>query len=108
MKTVRSRKTLVPQNENNIRYFLMIILAFILLLPGALMVSTSIQASHQGSELSDIDTKIAGLERETRDLEADIISNTSLSEVSENSEDMGFKTPEKLIYIQQKHVAQLQ
>lgn len=105
----RVTKTNRQDEENNIRHMIFLLFAFLLLLPGALMISTSIQASHQGSQLSDVQNQISALEREVRDLQSEIVTNTSLSEVSENAEQMGFKAPENLVYIQNEtSVAQLQ
>jgi len=109
MKIYTSKRKEARQQQSMSRYIVLFLLVSAILLPGALMISSSIQASHQGSILSDIERSISEAKQDIRKLEAEIITESSLSDVAKIAEEEGFVTPDELVYIQKESgVAQLQ
>lgn len=100
------------QYQNSFRFSnkKIIVSAFLLLiiLPVTLMVVSSIRASHTSSNLREIEDEISFIKNENRKVESEIISQSSLFDVSQNIEDFGLIKAEKVVYIQKdQNIAQL-
>lgn len=109
MKVYRAKRKEIHVKHSTSRYIALFLLVSAILLPGALMISSSIQASHQGSILSDIESSISEAKQDIRRLESEIITESSLSDVAKIAEEEGFVSPDELVYIQKESgVAQLQ
>lgn len=74
----------------------------------AVMIFSAIGASIWGVELHSIEKEIAEVEAENRRLTSEIVTQMSLTNIYENSEELGYVKPENVIYVEgQPAVAQL-
>ena len=74
----------------------------------AVMIFSAIGTSLWGVELYGIEQEIAKVEAENRQLTAEIVTQMSLTELYQNSQELGFAQPEAVVYVQgENSVAQL-
>ncbi len=65
----------------------------------AMSVSISVISGTKGSELSDIENKISKIEDENRELESQIINESSLTNLNKKVESLGLAKPSDVVYL---------
>lgn len=66
----------------------------------AVMIFSAIGASIWGVELYSLEKEIAEVEAENRRLTSEIVTKMSLTDIYENSEELGYVKPENVIYVE--------
>lgn len=64
---------------------------------GSIFMAVDLATS--GAEISSLESQVAALTQRNRELTAEIIKNSSVSEVDVASSDLGFNKPEKTVYL---------
>ena len=59
----------------------------------------AVDVATSGAEISSLESQVAVLNQRNRELTAEVISASSVSEVGGASEELGFVKPEKTIYL---------
>ena len=59
----------------------------------------AVDVATSGAEISSLESQVAVLNQRNRELTAEVIRSSSVSEVDEASEELGFVKPEKTIYL---------
>lgn len=76
-----------------------IISIFIIIIGLYLQIFMSNSLAGQGEKLASLESEIARLEYENNQLQEDIAKMTSVYKLSESVDKLGFKPPEKIIYL---------
>jgi hypothetical protein len=62
----------------------------------------TIEVSTLGAQLAELEREETNLIKEKQDLSNQLVNSSSLSEMGEKAEDLGFKKPSEVIYISEK------
>jgi hypothetical protein len=62
----------------------------------------TIEVSTLGAQLAELEREEANLTKEKQNLSNQLINSSSLSEMGEKAEDLGFKKPSEVVYISEK------
>ena len=65
----------------------------------SVLVFSSIGTSLWGVELHDIEKETLGIEAENRKITDEIVSKTSLTDIYERKDELGYKQAENIIYL---------
>jgi len=85
----------VPKIGSVKKSFVWIVIGFLI----SLQVLFTIQTSTLGAEYRDIENKKMILEDDNQRLMAEMVGNTSLSQLKQNSEELGYVDPQYNLYI---------
>lgn len=66
----------------------------------SLQVFFAVQTSSAGADISNIEEEVGRLQKENEELSIKLISSTSLTKLSQESEKLGFKKYENTLYLQ--------
>lgn len=94
-------KTVLEQKPKFSKMYILAIpiVGFILL-----TVFLTIESASYGARLASLEQKAFLLEKENRDLSAQLVESTSLSELSGKTEELGFSKPLNIVYVSQEKV----
>jgi hypothetical protein len=93
-KKNKNHINIIKINKNNLVW----ILVFILF---SLHVFFAVQSSSTGVDISYIEDEISELEKENEEISIKLVKSTSLTKLSQASEEMGFTKIENTLYLQQ-------
>lgn len=75
-------------------YMLPVLIAF-----GIATVYLTIEAATSGAKLAELERKASELARENQKLSSEIVRQSSLKDLGERAEEMGFTKPSEVVYI---------
>lgn len=78
-------------------YLLPVLIAF-----GILTVYLTIEAATSGAKLAELENRAAELATENQRLSGEIVRSSSLRDLGEKAEEMGFMKPQEVVYISEK------
>jgi len=79
-----------------------VLFTFFLILAVGGFTYITIETATSGAELSALERKEAKLAQENREIKDSIVIDSSLTEMDEKSEELGFSKPSQIIYINGK------
>jgi hypothetical protein len=74
----------------------------VLVVFGILTVYLTIEAATSGAKLADLERKAIELSAENQKLSNQLVRSSSLKDLGEKAEDMGFSKPSEVVYISEK------
>lgn len=89
----------INKTRNYKRYFVISIIASPFVVFVIATVFLAIESASYGAKLHSLEEREAELTQENRELSSQMVSNTSLGELSGKSEEMGFVKPDKILYV---------
>jgi cell division protein FtsL len=88
----------------NKKLLFLAIFGFIVFVSSSVVVSISIAS--EGSRYLKLEEEIKTVESENRELQAKVVSEDSLTKISEKADEYGLSKPEKIVYLGElKHLA---
>jgi cell division protein FtsL len=74
----------------------------VLVVFGILTVYVTIEAATSGAKLAELERRAAELSEENQRLSGEIVRSSSLRDLGEKAEEMGFSKPSEVVYISEK------
>ena len=91
----KSKKNFENNTSNKLTYVWVVVGIFII---GT--VYFTIQVATSGSKLAQLERERMQLTKETQSLSSDLMQQTSLTQIGQRAEEMGFIKPDKIVYLQ--------
>lgn len=99
---MKKRKLIQRRNYKKARVFglnmpLFMAPLFVVLLVASVFITIGLVTS--GSKLAKLERERATLSKENEDIKRRLVNDSSLTELSEKADDLGFKRPQEIIYV---------
>lgn len=101
-KAVKRKKVFEKKKTNILGIKIPIYLTPVLIAFGIFTVYLTIEAATSGAKLAELERKAVELSSENQRLSGDLVRSSSLKDLGEKAEEMGFSKPQEVVYISEK------